>query len=284
MRICCAQLWPRIGELEENRRRAADAIARAAAAGAELVLLPELCISGYVFEDATEARRLAEPIDGPTVEGWREQSARERISIVGGVCELDADGELRNSAVVIDGGQLLAVYRKIHLWDREKLVFNPGDDPPPVVEAAGARVGVAICYDSQFPEAMRMLALDGADVIAVPTNNPLVGPELEPLPGELLLASTTAMVNRVYVAQADRAGVERGVDWVGATTIAGPDGRLLTERVRGEGLISADVDPAQARDKQLGARNDALADRRPELYGALAAAPLPASDQRPPVT
>lgn len=277
MKLSCAQLWPRIGELESNRRRAASAVSAAAADGAVLIVLPELCVSGYVFRDAAEARELAEPIDGPTVEGWREQSVREEIAIVGGVCELDDDGLLRNSAVLIEAGELLAVYRKIHLWDREKLVFTPGDDPPPVVETSLARVGVGICYDSQFPEAMRMLALAGAEVIAVPTNNPVVGPELEPLPGELLLASTTAMVNRVYVAQADRTGLERGVEWVGATAIAAPTGRLLTQRLGGEGQVSADIDPALARDKQLGERNDALSDRRPELYGALAG-PIPTLD------
>lgn len=277
MKLSCAQLWPRIGELDSNRRRAASAVSAAAADGAALIVLPELCVSGYVFRDAAEARELAEPIDGPTVEGWREQSVRDEIAIVGGVCELDDDGLIRNSAVLIEAGELLAVYRKIHLWDREKLVFSPGDDPPPVVETSLARVGVGICYDSQFPEAMRMLALAGAEVIAVPTNNPVVGPELEPLPGELLLASTTAMVNRVYVAQADRTGLERGVEWVGATAIAAPTGRLLTQRLSGEGQVSADIDPALARDKQLGERNDALSDRRPELYGALAG-PIPTLD------
>ena len=277
MKLSCAQLWPRIGELDSNRRRAASAVSAAASDGAALIVLPELCVSGYVFRDAAEARELAEPIDGPTVEGWREQSVRDEIAIVGGVCELDDDGLIRNSAVLIEAGELLAVYRKIHLWDREKLVFSPGDDPPPVVETSLARVGVGICYDSQFPEAMRMLALAGAEVIAVPTNNPVVGPELEPLPGELLLASTTAMVNRVYVAQADRTGLERGVEWVGATAIAAPTGRLLTQRLSGEGQVSADIDPALARDKQLGERNDALSDRRPELYGALAG-PIPTLD------
>ena len=277
MKLSCAQLWPRIGELDSNRRRAASAVSAAASDGAALIVLPELCVSGYVFRDAAEARELAEPIDGPTVEGWREQSVRDEIAIVGGVCELDDDGLIRNSAVLIEAGELLAVYRKIHLWDREKLVFTPGDDPPPVVETSLARVGVGICYDSQFPEAMRMLALAGAEVIAVPTNNPVVGPELEPLPGELLLASTTAMVNRVYVAQADRTGLERGVEWVGATAIAAPTGRLLTQRLSGEGQVSADIDPALARDKQLGERNDALSDRRPELYGALAG-PIPTLD------
>ncbi|HEY6398841.1 MAG TPA: nitrilase-related carbon-nitrogen hydrolase, partial [Solirubrobacteraceae bacterium] len=273
MKIACAQLGPRIGELEHNRQGATEAIAAAASAGAALIVLPELCVSGYVFEDAAEARRLAEPIDGPTVEGWLEQSARAGIAIVGGICELDEDDEVRNSAVVIESGELLALYRKTHLWDREKLMFVPGEDAPSVVETSFARVGLMICYDSFFPETMRALALAGADLILVPANNPVIGPELEPLPVEFVLGSGAAHVNRTFVALCDRTGHERGIDWVGATAIIDPDGRILTERVRDERLVFADLDLAPARDKRLGERNDVLADRRPELYGGLAAVP-----------
>lgn len=270
MKIACAQLWPRIGELEPNRKRAADAIAAAASSGAALIVLPELCVSGYVFEDAEEARRAAEPIDGATVAGWRAQSARERIVIIGGICELDEEGEVRNSAVVIESGELLALYRKTHLWDREKLMFVPGEEPPPVVETSLARIGLMICYDSFFPETIRALALAGAELIVVPANNPVLGPELEPLPAEFVLGSGAAHVSRVFVALCDRTGHERGVGWVGATAIIDPDGRILTKRMNGEGIVYAEVDPALARDKRLGERNDALGDRRPELYGTLA--------------
>jgi predicted amidohydrolase len=270
MKIACAQLWPRIGELERNRKQTADAIAAAAAAGAALIVLPELCVSGYVFEDASEARRYAEPLDGPTVTGWRQESAHQGIAIVGGICELDEEGEVRNSAVVIEAGEVLAVYRKTHLWDREKLVFTPGENGPSVVETSFARLGLMICYDSFFPEAIRALALAGAELIVVPANNPVLGPELEPLPAEFVLGSGAAHVNRVFVALCDRTGHERGVDWVGATAIIDTDGRILTKRMNGEGIVFAEVDPALARDKRVGERNDVLADRRPELYGTLA--------------
>jgi 5-aminopentanamidase len=269
--IACAQLAPRIGDLDGNRERAAGAIARAAAQGAELVVLPELCASGYAFADAGEALSMAEPVDGPTVEGWCSQAAREQLVIVGGLCELDPDGMVRNSAVVIESGELRAVYRKAHLWDREKLLFAPGDRQPPVVQTEVGRVGVAICYDTFFPELMRTLALAGADVIAVPTNSPVLGPPLEPLAAELLLPSAAAQVNRVYVAQADRTGSERGIEWAGASAILDLDGRLLTERASGEALLVASVDLALARDKRISERNDVLGDRRPELYDAGAA-------------
>jgi predicted amidohydrolase len=162
------------------------------------------------------------------------------------------------------------VYRKTHLWDREQSIFTAGGEPAPVVETAVGRVGVAICYDTLFPEVMRSLALAGADVIAVPMNSPVIGPPLEPLPIEIVLASAAAHVNGVFVAQADRTGAERGIEWAQASVIAGPDGALLTEELTGPGVLVAGCDLSSARDKSLGERNDVLADRRPELYEGLA--------------
>lgn len=264
--IAVAQLAPRIGDLRGNRERAAAAIIAAADAGAAVVVLPELCNSGYVFADAGEARTLAEPVDGPSVESWSALAGDHGLAIVAGLCELDDGDVVRNSAVVIDRGELLAVHRKAHLWDREKLCFVPGSVPPPVVETGAGRIGVAVCYDAFFPEVMRMLSLAGADVIAVPMNAPVLAPPLEPLVADLITACASAQVNRVYVAQADRTGTERGVDWVGASVIVDPDGRMLTEKAQGEALLTARVDLARARDKGFGERNDVLGDRRPELY------------------
>jgi predicted amidohydrolase len=270
LRVAVAQLAPRIGDLDGNRQRAASAIAAAADAGAAVVVLPELCTSGYVFADAREARALAEPVDGPSVEGWRALAGDHGLVIVAGLCELDDDGAVRNSAVVIERGELLAVHRKAHLWDREKLCFVPGSVPPPVVQTSAGRIGVAVCYDAFFPEVMRMLSLAGADIIAVPMNAPVLAPPLEPLVADLITACASAQVNRVYVAQADRTGTERGVEWVGASVIVDPDGRMLTEKAPGEGLLTATIDLARARDKAFGQRNDVLGDRRPELYSRAA--------------
>jgi predicted amidohydrolase len=266
-RIACAQLAPAIGDLEGNRALAAGAIEEAAAQGAALVVLPELCTSGYVFADADEARALAEPADGPTAATWHALARRHGLVVVGGVCERDDDATLRNSAIVVDRDGLRAVYRKTHLWDREKLIFLAGDEPPPVVQTDAGRVGVAVCYDVIFFELLRGLALAGADVIAVPTNSPVLGPVAQPLAMELVVAMAAAHVNRVYIAQADRTGDERGVSWVGASAIADVTGELLAGPLDGPGLLVAEIDPSRARDKRWGERNDVLADRRPELYG-----------------
>jgi 5-aminopentanamidase len=265
-RIACAQLAPVIGDLEGNRARAAAAVEEAAAQGAALVVLPELCTSGYVFADADEARSLAEPADGPTAAAWHELARRHDLVVVGGLCERDHDGALRNSAIVVDRDGVRAVYRKTHLWDREQLIFVAGDEPPPVVETDAGRIGVAICYDAIFFELLRGLALAGADVIAVPTNSPVLGRVAQPLAMELVVAMAAAHVNRVHVAQADRTGDERGVSWVGASAIVDVSGELLAGPIDGAGLLVAEIDPARARDKRWGERNDVLADRRPELY------------------
>src|ERR1019366_4703338 len=145
---------------------------RPAAQGARIVVLPELASSGYVFRDLAEARTLAEPVDGPTAAQWAALAGRLGITLIGGICELGDDGALYNTAVVVAGPGILAAYRKVHLWDAEKLVFTPGSQPPPVVQIGGARLAVMICYDLEFPEWVRLPALAGAQLLCAPTNWP----------------------------------------------------------------------------------------------------------------
>ncbi len=264
--VACAQLAPVFGDLEGNRALAAEAIEAGSLAGADLVVLPELCTTGYAFADESEAREFGEPADGPTVTQWRELAAEHRVVVIGGFCELDPQGRPRNSAAVVDPHGVRCVYRKTHLWDREQLIFLAGSTPPPVVKTTAGRVGLAICYDAFFPEVMRALALGGAELIAVPMNSPVLDPPTGPLAIEVVLALAAAHVNRVFVAQADRAGRERGIEWAQASVICDPGGHVLAGPLPGPGLLQAACDLSAARDKSLGARNDVLADRRPELY------------------
>ena len=210
--VACCQLPLRVGELEDNRARLTAAIVEAAEGGALVVVLPELATSGYVFADAEEARRLAEPSDGPTVAGWESLARAHGLVIVGGLCELEPDGTLRNSAVIIDETGLRAVYRKAHLWDREKLVFLAGDAPPPVVETSIGRIATMVCYDLEFPEWVRLAALAGAELLCVPTNWPTFPRPEGERPGEVVRALAAAATNRMFVAACDRVGAERGVD------------------------------------------------------------------------
>jgi predicted amidohydrolase len=267
--IAAAQFGPVLGDPDANRATAAGAVRDAAAQGARLVVLPELSDSGYVFTGPDEARGLAtRAVDSPTLHQWRDLAAAHGCAVVGGFCELGDDDLLYNSAALVDESGTRAVYRKTHLWDREKLIFTPGADAPPVVSLPYGQVAVMICYDLEFPEWARLAALDGADLIAAPVNWPAAPCPAGERPAEVTKVQADASVNGVYVVVADRCGVERGVDWISGTLIAGPEGYLLAGPVLADhpALLVADCDLAAARDKRINEHNDLLADRRPELY------------------
>jgi predicted amidohydrolase/dienelactone hydrolase len=272
--IAVAQLAIAIGEPDANRQAAAAAAAEAAAAGARLVVLPELCDSGYVFGDDAEkafaeAESLASPADDSvTLRQWRSLAAEHGVVIVGGFCERGDGGRLYNSAAVVDASGTRAVYRKAHLWDKEKLVFTPGDEQPPVVDLGFGRVGVLICYDLEFPEWVRLPALAGADLIAAPVNWPAASHPDGERPAEVVKAQAAAATNGVFVAVADRCQDERGVSWISGSLIAGPEGYPLAGPVLADHpqVLLASCDLPRARDKALAGDNDLLADRRPGLY------------------
>jgi len=266
--VACQQLPVEVGQLERNRALTREAVREAVSAGARLIVLPELSNSGYVFESPEEARACAELPDGASLRAWSEEAERGDAVVVGGFCELGEDGLLYNSAAVVDGGGVLAVYRKLHLWDREQLVFEPGRDCAPVLETRIGRVGVAVCYDFNFPEVARGLALAGADIIVLPANFPgHPRPEGE-RPIEVTLAMGTAHLNHVFVAVCDRCGDERGVEWVGGSVICDEWGWILAGPPEdgGPGMVVADCDFALARNKAWNERNDVFGDRRPDLY------------------
>lgn len=268
--VACCQLAPRIGEAEVNRRLAREAIVDAAGRGAQVVVLPELVNSGYVFAGPDEARDLAEPLDGETVSDWRALAREHELVIVGGLCERDDHGGvLHNTAVVVDPGGLLAAYRKAHLWDRESQVFSPGDRPPPVLDTLHGRIGVVVCYDLEFPEWMRLPALAGVELVCAPVNWPRERRPPDERPQEVVRVQASASVNRMFIAVADRVGRERDVDWVGASVIVNPDGYPVAGPAGDEETVTllARCELAHAREKRISDHNDVLADRRPELYG-----------------
>jgi 5-aminopentanamidase len=286
--IAVAQLSITVGEPDANRKAAADAVAEAAAQGARLVVLPELCDSGYVFgtpaiQARAEARDLASPAaDSATLRQWRDLAAEHRLAIVGGFCELGADGQLYNSAAVVDASGSRAIYRKAHLWDKEKLVFTPGEAAPPVVDLEFGRVAVMICYDLEFPEWVRLPALGGADLLAAPVNWPAVSWPAGERPAEVIKAQAAAAANGIFVAVADRCQDERGVSWISGSMIAGPEGYPLAGPVLADrpAVLTAACDLPRARDKSLAGDNDLLADRRPALYTPPSERGASATDER----
>lgn len=268
-RIAVCQLSLAAGAVTENRAAARAAIARAAAGGARLVVLPELVNSGYVLAGPDEARALAEPVTGPTAGEWVRLAREHDLVIVGGLCERDESGAVRNSAVLVDAGGPRAVYRKAHLWGDEPGCFVPGSEPPPVVATAAGRIGLLICYDAEFPEWVRRPSLAGADLLAIPANWPAGAPPAGERSVLVVNVQAAAYANRVFVALADRCGAERGTGWTGGSVIVGPDGYPLAGPVLADrpALLTADGDLELARRKAVGPRNDIHADRRTDLYG-----------------
>ena len=266
-RVAVCQLRIDIDDPAGNCRAVEDAVATAAAQGAELVVLPELVTSGYVFADLAEARRRAEPVDGPTVTLLTALSEAHGVVLVGGFCER-ADGDRPfNSLVVLDHGRLLAVYRKTHLWGTEKAVFALGGERAPVVETSVGAVGAMICYDLEFPEMVRDVALRGAQIVVAPSNWPLNSPPAGERAPEVVKAQASAAVNRVFVVVADRVGAERGVEWIGGSVICDVEGYPVAGPAQGEEtMLMADLDLSRALAKGVGPHNDAFADRRPDLY------------------
>ncbi|HEY2654539.1 MAG TPA: nitrilase-related carbon-nitrogen hydrolase [Solirubrobacteraceae bacterium] len=265
MRVACCQIEPDVGSPESSAARARAALAAAIDRDARIVVLPELCNSGYVFRSTAEALAAAVPADGALLAGWVQEAARGDAVVIGGFCELGDDGEIFNSSAIVDRDGVVAVYRKLHLWDQEQRWFARGPRPAPVVETRHGRIGLGVCYDIEFPELTRGLALGGADLIALPTNWPL---EKRDPPMLRSLAVTTAYLNRVFVAVCDRAGSERGLDFHGGSVIAAPDGTVLAAARAGahEETLLVDCELQVARDKHSGSSNDVLADRRPEQY------------------
>jgi len=269
--VACCQLAPQFGDIAANRDQAAAAVADAATHGAEVVVLPELMSSGYVFESQREARALAERPDGPTVTAWTQLAAEHNVVIVGGFCEA-ADMQVFNSAVLVDRSGLRCVYRKAHLWDAEPQWFAAGAAPPPVVVTQYGRIAVMICYDLEFPEWVRLPALDGAQLLCAPTNWPAYPRPDGERPSEVVRVQADAAVNRIFIAACDRVGAERGVEWVGGSVIVDADGWPLAGGSASTlpATLLAECDLDAALDKAASPNNDVLGDRRPELYERLA--------------
>jgi N-carbamoylputrescine amidase len=280
LRIAVAQYEPRVGDLDANRAAAVGWAEAAADRGAQLVVLPELASSGYVLAGEDEADRVAEdPDGGAMVSALADVCRRRGVHVAAGLAERGA-GCRHNSAVVVGPAGRIATYRKLHLFHDEQTWFRPGDALV-VVDLPGVRLGLEICYDLWFPEVARALALRGAEVIAVPTNwvssfRPRLHDDRGYCQGDYM-AMAAAAANGVAVACADRVGVERGVTFLGASLVVGPDGWPVAGPASpgGEELLVADLDlDAVGRARRRTPRNHLLDDRRPDLYRDLAC-PVP---------
>ncbi|WP_405970504.1 nitrilase family protein [Streptomyces sp. NBC_00988] len=268
--VAAVQTRPVIGEVDVNLAAIAEAVTQAAERGATLVVLPELCTTGYVFASREEAAALAEEIpSGPSTRFLTGLSARLGVHLVAGIAEREGD-LLYNSAVLLGPDGHLGTYRKVHLWDNENTIFEPGNLGLPVFDTAFGRLGMLICYDAWFPEAFQALALQGVDAVCLPTN-------WVPIPGQqpgkpamaLSLCQAAAHVNSIHVIAADRVGTEREQPFIGQSIIVGPTGWPLTEPAGSQDpetvLATADLTDGR-RLRRWNTHNDPLANRRPEVY------------------
>ncbi len=273
VRVACIQIEPVVGEKDRNVALSLEKIEEAAAGGARLIVLPELANSGYVFATREEAFELAEEIpSGPTCAAWAEAAARLGVWIVAGIAEKAGD-VLYNSAVLIGPEGHVGTFRKMHLWNEENLFFEPGDLGFPVFRTPLGRIGMAICYDGWFPEAYRLCALQGADIVCVPTNwVPIPGqdPNREAMANILCMAA--AHSNSIFVAAADRVGEERGQPFIGQSLIVDCTGWPAAgpASATDEEILYADLNLADARRRRnWNEYNQPLRDRRTDVYGEM---------------
>jgi predicted amidohydrolase len=270
MKIACVQTDVVFQDINANLSSLETTVRGEVAQGTQLTVFPECFSTGYCFDSLVEAMAFGESIPGPSTDRVAKLCAELKTYVVFGMLEKSGD-QLFNVAVLIGPDGLIGSYRKVHLpylgVDR---FTTPGDRPFEVFEAAGVRIGMLICYDGGFPEAARVLSIRGADLIVLPTNWP---------PGGSYMAEFSincrAMENGIYFAAVNRIGTENGFSFIGKSRICSPVGAtIMSIDDASAGIMRTEIDPMIARTKRIvrvpGKHLiDRMADRRPEMYGAL---------------
>jgi predicted amidohydrolase len=269
--IACVQMDCQLGDPAANLSKILARLGEAAAAGARLVIFPECALTGYCFDSLEEAAQFAEHLDGPSSRAIAEACAETGTYAVVGFIERDAD-RFYNAAMLVGREGVVGSYRKVHLpylgVDR---FLTPGDRPFRVFDLPMGRLGINICYDASFPESSRVLKLLGAELIVLPTNWP---PGAWRTPEFVL--NTRAQENHLYVAAANRIGIERGWNFIGRSKVVNCDGDTVAEAgPEREEILLAEVELGEANKNRVvnvaGAYEiDRMADRRPEFYGPVA--------------
>ena len=266
-------------EPQRNLDKALTRIDEAAARGAKVICLQELFRSRY-FCQSEEARSfdLAEPIPGPTTEALGAVAAARKVVVVGSIFERRTEGIYHNTAVVIDAdGRLAGRYRKMHIPDDphyyEKFYFTPGDLDFTAHRTAHATVGALVCWDQWFPEAARLVALAGAQIVFYPTAIGWERGEVEPVRRRQLQAWETvqrghAIANGVFVAVVNRVGAEDSLEFWGNSFVVDPFGEVIARAgASAEEILVADCNLALIEETR---RNwPFLRDRRIDAYGDL---------------
>jgi predicted amidohydrolase len=263
MKAGFVQLEPLFGEVDQNIEKAETLIDNA---DADLLVLPELFNTGYVFTAKEEVAELSEEIpQGKTTQALCRIAKKNDVYLVAGLAE-KSGGRYFNSAVIVSPRGYVGTYRKIHLFFEEKLWFDPGDGPFEVYDIGPYTFGVMICFDWIFPESMRVMSLKGAHIICHSAN--LVLPFCQDA------MKTRCIENRVFAVTSNRTGTEsrngRSLRFTGKSQITDPTAEVLYQagpESEEAGVVAVDLNRAE--DKQLNEYNNLFRDRRPEFYGIL---------------
>ena len=256
--VSVIQFQPAFAEPEENIRRLKPLFDEVQ--GSRLVILPELSNSGYNFKGYKEACQYSEVIgrEGIFQDFLISLAKSKNIFIVSGINEREGD-KLFNTAILVGATGIMGKYRKVHLFMNEKDIFQRGNTGFPVFDLGGFKIGIMICFDYLFPEPWRMMAQKGADLICHPSNL-LTGNAHRCLPG-------LSLMNRVFIATANRIGTEGEITFCGSSVFTDPLGNM-TEMASPDKteIINSEIDTQLSGNKMITARNHVFNDRMPDMY------------------
>jgi len=256
MKLAIVQFAPVFGDLNATIASLSNLLEQVKEA--DLVVLPELANSGYNFNSTEEAFYLSETLkDSVFLDFLSAKCKLYDFTIATGFAEKEND-EIYNSSVLLNADGIIGTYRKLHLFMNEKKIFKQGNLGLPVFEIKGVKIGMLVCFDWMFPEVWRKLALKGIDIILHPSN--LV------LPYAQSVIPSYALVNKVFIATANRIGTEKELSFTGQSIIANPKGELLAKAGVKEEILMVDIDPLLARNKMITPMNNAFDDRRTDIY------------------
>jgi N-carbamoylputrescine amidase len=267
---------------EDNFARAIERIRDAAKRGAQVICLPELFRSRYFCQtEDHEGFKLAEPMPGPSTERLAKLAGELGVVIIASLFEKRAEGLYHNTTAVLDAdGQYLGKYRKMHIPDDpnyyEKFYFTPGDLGYRTWETRFVKAGVLVCWDQWYPEAARLTALSGAQILFYPTAIGWLVPEKAEY-GAAQQASwetiqrSHAIANGVYVAAVNRVGLEpgpnQGIEFWGGSFVCAPNGEVIAKAGSGEETLLVPIDTQRVDFART--HWPFLRDRRVDSYGDL---------------